>query len=184
MLDTVTAALTSKQQAWLDAAPKSVRRRFFRLRAAVAAIDSAPARRICRVTKRRARSLALSTHTLHSLRGEYHRRGEIALLDKRFSAACWKSKPASVIPKVAVKQLKALAAKSTACNQAVIRQFLCRVAAGSVRNATPQTPGLSTRNLARYLQDRPNPARVKLFRALLELRGDGKWNVKLWRKIK
>lgn len=170
----------------LDNAPRHVRRRFYRLRAAVRAIDAASAtRQKCRVTIRRARALGLAPHTLHGLRCDYHRSGEIALLDKRFSAACWQGKHAAVIPAAAVKHLQAIAAKSPESNQAVIRQFLARVASGRVPGVTLPGPGLSVRNLSRYLRGRKNPARVPIRRVLIEARADGRWKIlKIWRKTK
>jgi hypothetical protein len=164
-------------------APRHIKRAYTRWLEAVAALDAAPRRQKARTARVWARRLGVLPTTLWSKRSEYRKHGALALVDKRFSASCWKNRR-EALPPLAVQYLKNLAQDDSLNMHAVIKLFSDQLARWKKGDSTSKIPGYerppkgnpapgwSARNLARYLAPRKRSGRV-LFEITLQFRADG-----------
>ncbi len=179
---TAVAKLPAQLTSLLEKAPRHIRRAYQSWLAAVAALDAAPRgqkRRTARVWSRR---LGILPSTLWSKRSEFRKHGAIALLDKRFSAACGPARR-NRLPAPAVQYLNALAKSGPLAAQDIIKVFSRQLKQWRRGNVSARIPGYTTppqgnpppgwspRNLARYLVHEP-PAKV-VFEITLQIRADG-----------
>jgi hypothetical protein len=151
----------------LAQAPRAIRKNFALWKEAVRAVDSAPNGRKHRVARKAARKLGVGVQYVFSRCSEWRKRGDLALIDKRHSGACWQTRHG--LPAPAVAHLQALAAEGRLNAQAACRQFirqLYRWRKGDALAAIPgfasppvgnPPPGWSFRNLSRLLPRTAKP---------------------------
>jgi hypothetical protein len=168
----------------LAVAPRHVRRDYEARRAAIAALDAAPFKHKSRTARIQSRRLGLAPHTLWTLRSETRKHGNIALLNKQFSAACWSNRRPGLPPK-AIAHLKNLAKDDALTLKAIVNLFtgqLARWKKGDASASIPgydqppkgnPPPGWSARNLARCIGKHPRKRSQRvLFAVTLEFRAD------------
>jgi hypothetical protein len=179
--------------ALLDKAPRRVKRTYRLWADAIAALDSAPRGRKARAARVWSRRLAVLPSTVWTKRAEYRKNGPMAIVDKRFSASCWRGQCRG-LPALAIQHLKKLGQDDSLTLRDVIHAFAgqlkrWREGDGSARIPGYSAPppgnpprGWSQRNLAHYLAPHPRKRSERVvFQLLLQFRANG---TATWRKIK
>jgi len=130
-----------KLAALLASAPRHARRASDRWLAAIAAMDAAPIKHKGRTARLWARRLGVLPTTVWTKRSEFRKQGKIALLDKKFSANCWRARRPASLPPKAIQHLRKLAQDDRLTLQAVIKVFSSQLERWQKGDNTAAIPG-------------------------------------------
>jgi len=177
----------------LDSAPRKIRRAYELWFAAIAALDAAPRNEKKRTARVWARRLGVRSQSLWTRRSEFRRVGNIALLDKRFSATAWRARRDG-LPALAIEHLRRIGQDTSLTSQAVIKCFVGQLQRWREGDASAKIPGYavpppgnpppgwSTRHLARCLGPRPRPKAARVaFEISIQFHADGTATWKKWK---